>query len=528
MNLTNSEKRLYEILAVLYEKDGCEKSEAEKLSYNAIEYMNSGKSLLKDIKIRLVKGGTYKIKGYYLENNELSDIRGASTIITKVQDDIIPKLLISLTGFDCILYNGGGNLFAVVPENTDTALGTALEKEAQKYLITANSAYIVSEPLLISELLGKNYSTFIAEKENELNIRKKLKINVSVSPSSEFIGEELFDGIVIKAEENSEHKYCEKCKKRIARYKYPKSNLHICGGCLHKYRVGVKQKKTYSDEYRNFLPQNSNIAVAPVYSFTDISKDKIAVIYADGNNMGGIIRNFTKLTDMIDFSSFVKTAVPEIVYGSMEKCGIGKFEIVAMGGDDIFMIVPGKKAVQLSAELVKEYNRRFGEKYGNGVSTLSVGACIAKTKTPVKVMLEAAEEELSRAKDKVKTEGCDGSLSYVIFNTFGGNTDYSEGMLPFTVEQAEEILDYIGKTKVANSKFQNIAEAYENAECYEEANLFLEYMNAKEAGKKNPVIVQLPKLSGYTLNGGCYEKDGRIYTIWNELLDLINIIKEND
>ncbi|MBQ8841668.1 MAG: hypothetical protein IJZ65_03440, partial [Ruminiclostridium sp.] len=105
-------------------------------------------------------------------------------------------------------YNGGGNLFAVVPENTDTALGTALEKEAQKYLITANSAYIVSEPLLISELLGKNYSTFNAEKENELNIRKKLKINVSVSPSSEFIGEELFDGIVIKAEENSEHKYC--------------------------------------------------------------------------------------------------------------------------------------------------------------------------------------------------------------------------------------------------------------------------------------------------------------------------------
>ena len=242
--------------------------------------------------------------------------------------------------------------------------------------------------------------------------------------------------------------------------------------------------------------------------------------------MGGIIQNFTKLTDMIDFSSFVKEKMPQIVYGAMRECEIGKFEIVAMGGDDIFMIVPGRKAVQFSLELVKKYNEFFAIEYGAGVSTLSTGACIAKTKTPVKVMLEAAEDELSRAKDKVKLENCDGSLSYVIFNTFGGNTDTGEGMLPFTTEEAEIILDYIEHSNVSNTRMRNIAEAYKNAESYEEANLFLSYANAKEADKKHPVIVKLPQLPGYTINGGCYEKDGRTYVLWDELLDLIELIKE--
>ena len=521
---SESESRLCRILEELYIRSCEQKAEAVKLSRNAVDFMNGREAgLQKDIKICLIKGGTYKIKGYYLENNELSDIRGASAIITRVQEEIIPQLIIGTIGFDCILYNGGGNLFAVVPEDTDPAFGEALEAEAQKYLVTANSAYCVSEPMLLSELLGKDYRIRIAEKENELEQRKKLKISFDAAPRSGFAGKDIF-GIPINASETDEGAYCEKCRKRIARYKT--KDINICGGCLHKYFVGLEQKSDYAQEYKSYLKNIGASAdnVNTAHTLSDISGDRIAVIYADGNNMGGIIQNFTKLTDMMDFSSFVKNTMPQVVYSSMHKCGIDSFETVALGGDDIFMIIPGKKAVSFSLALIKEYNKRFGEKYGEGVSTLSVGASIAKTNTPVKVMLEEAEEKLAEAKEKEKAESCGGSLSYVILNSSQVNTGKAESMLPFSAEETEAVLDYVNTIKrnsVAGSKLRNIAEAYETAESFEDANLFFAYMNAKE--DKPDKRISLPEIQGYRINGGCYEKDGRIYTLWNELLDLAGL-----
>ncbi|MBE6900923.1 MAG: hypothetical protein E7478_00455 [Ruminococcaceae bacterium] len=530
---SKEEQRLYDILAELYKRTGCESAESEHFADDALAYMN-GKlpSLGRDIDVRLIKGGTYRIKGYYLENNDLSDIRGASTIITEVQENIVPELLIKLTGFDCILYNGGGNLFAIAPADCDGDIGTQLEQEAQRYLVTAESAYYVSKPLALSELLGKDYRAKIAEKENELDRRKKLKMSYDPEPVSTMIGQEIA-GVTIKAEENNEKQYCQKCRKRIARYRghnAKTAELFMCGGCLHKYMVGREQKERYADEYREYLRAHGGAdkadSIAQMQTVSDISADKVAVIYADGNNMGGIIQGFTKLTDMIDFSAFVKATMPEVVYSSMQKCGIRKFEIVAMGGDDIFMIVPAKKAVEFSLELIKEYNRRFAEKFPSCRSTLSVGTCIAKSGTPIKVMLEAAEDKLSDAKEKVKREDCGGSLSYTILN--GYNSGGSEsGMLPFSAEEAESILDYVRAVRnnnTATTRINNIAEAYETAESIEEANLFFAYMNAKE--DKADKRIQLPEIKGYSIVGGCYEKDGRTYTLWNELLELIGLERE--
>lgn len=530
---SKEEQRLYDILVILYEKSGCATAEAEHFADEAIAYMNGKQpSLVRNIDVRLIKGGTYRIKGYYLENNELSDIRGASTIITEVQENIVPELLIKLIGFDCILYNGGGNLFAIAPADCDEDIGTKLEQEAQRYLVTAESAYYVSKPLSLSELLGKDYRTKIAEKENELDRRKKLKMSYDPEPVSTMIGQEIA-GVAIKAEENTEKQYCKKCRKRIARYRSHNAktaDLFMCGGCLHKYRVGIKQKTRYSEEYRTYLRANGGADIADditqMQTISDISADKVAVIYADGNNMGGIIQGFTKLTDMIFFSTFVKNTMPEVVYSSMQKCGIRKFEIVAMGGDDIFMIVPAKKAVVFSLELIKEYNRRFAEKFPSCRSTLSVGTCIAKSGTPIKVMLEAAEDKLSDAKEKVKRENCSGSLSYTILKGYnsGGSKN---GMLPFSAEEAESVLDYVRIVKnnnTATTRINNIAEAYETAESIEEANMFFAYMNAKE--DKAEKRIKLPYIKGYNIVGGCYEKDGITYTLWNELLELIGLERE--
>lgn len=522
------EKRLCGILCELYQRSGESKEQAQNLAENAVDYMNKPDDtpLQNDISVRLVKGGTYKIKSYYLENNKLPDIRGASAIITEVQEKIVPELLNRIIGFDCIVYNGGGNLFAVVPEKCDKNTGNLLEAEAQKYLITANTAYFLSERISLSKLLGKNYKNIIASKESELEERKKSKVQYVPAPVTQFLDKELM-GIEIKADKIVEgYEYCDRCGKRKALYY--KKGQPVCGGCLHKTAVGASEKRKYISEYVNYANHqiggsDETFRVKMNTDFKDIDDSHIAVFYADGNNMGGIIQGFDKLTDMMDFSDFVKKSMPEIVYSSLYKQDIRNVEFTALGGDDVFIIVPGRKAIRLAVEMIERYNAAFRSK-----STLSVGICIAKPNTPVKIMLEAAEEQLKAAKRLVRETDCKGSLSYVIFDSYEGVTG-DRGrwtLLPYSLDSAKQILLYADKMKndTAKTRLRNISHAFQNAESDEESELFFSYLNAKETDTNKRI--RLPDIDGYERNGCFYRKYDKETgykkcCIWDDLLDLI-------
>ena len=104
--------------------------------------------------------------------------------------------------------------------------------------------------------------------------------------------------------------------------------------------------------------------------------------------MGQIIQNFTDIKQMMQFSENVKEAAKKSVYEAMGECGIRKFAVVGLGGDDIFVIVSGDIAMQFAVKLNKKYSEIFNA-YGGDYqsSTMSVGVCIAKPDTPLRVML---------------------------------------------------------------------------------------------------------------------------------------------
>lgn len=517
---------MQEILTELYRRNG--EVDAGTLAENAVSFM-LGKSVLKtDIPIRLIKGGTYKIKGYYLENSLLHDIRGASAIITDVQERIIPDFLKKTLGYDSILYNGGGNLFALVPADCNENLGYQLEAEAQRYLLTANTAYFLTDTLLLSELLGKKYKAIVMQKENALNERKKSKVLFDTAPKSEFLGSRIMGDVLIDASELSRAKeYCSHCFKRLAYYK--KDEKKMCAGCLHKVCVGSAQKQWYLKDYANYVrtqQKESDVDVKfPIKETSDIDKDHIAVIYADGNNMGGIIQGITRVDEMMAFSAFVKKTMPKVVYGALGSNKVERVEFTALGGDDVFIIIPAKKAMRTAVEMIERYNNAFAEKYLGSSSTLSVGICIAKPNTPIKIMLEAAEEELDKAKKLVKDTGCTGSLSYVIFDSYEGVSGERGKwtLLPYSLEAAKQILDYAAKLRkngTLQTRLRNIANAFRNAESETESDLFFEYTNAKESKEGNKL--KLPTIHGYQLKN-CYyiNANGATCHIWEDLLDLI-------
>ena len=221
--------------------------------------------------------------------------------------------------------------------------------------------------------------------------------------------------------------------------------------------------------------------------------------------------------------------MPEIVYKSLYEREISNVVFTALGGDDIFIIVPANKSIRLAEKLIEEYNRVFKEKYPESNSTLSVGVCIAKPKTPVKSMLEAAEDELSKAKQLVKNTNCNGSLSYVIFDSYEGVSG-NRGrwtLLPYSLEASKVILKKADELR-NKTRINNLSEAFHKSETDTEANLFYEYTNAKSS-KENRIYI--PKRFGrFKLENGFYkntidESDNKTYSIWDDLLDLIEFGK---
>lgn len=538
-DIKNYECKLKKCLNYLYSNDD---SKVRK----ALDYFQNGNYedfKPYDIKIRILKGGSYKIKNYYLENNNLNDIRGASVLLTYVEENVIPKMISEKYSKDCIIYCGGGNIFAVLPDEIEQDFNIKLEKEAQKYLISGNIAYYISESIELSKLLGEDYRKYMVDIENALDNRKKTKVYDNPSMESTLINKTIdisniyeesikidinVDGYVKNTD------MCEHCNSKVARYLF--NNDKICASCLHKNLVGKSTKNSkYSKEYKYYTKKLPKF----VQSLENIDENYIAIVYGDGNNMGGIIQGLKTITEMMRFSETVKSVANKSVFESMKEHNIEKFEVVGLGGDDVFVIVEAKKSIKFALSLIKNYNQDFKNKYPDSPSTMAVGIAIAKTNTPIKIVLEQAEEELSKAKKLCKEKVLNGlrdtgALSFTIIDSYEGNNEdlklnynAKNTLLPYETETAEKIIKYVDSIKnlnISTTKIYNLAEGFKKAESIEEANLFFNYMNAKD---KKENRINLPELNDINANidiqldNAFYIKDDLKAYIWDDIINLL-------
>ena len=522
-------------------------SKYEEKKHACFEYIREVSKAKSNPRVKLLKGGSYKIKGYYLENNNLNDIRGASVNLSYVEDTVIPQIIKDAFCEECIIYNGGGNIFCILPESADDDFALKLEQAAQEYLIGANTAYVMMDADL--EDIENRYRETMGKLEQRLSERKKLKIALNAKPFSKFAergyipwGDHGDEMIPIKADAFTGEAICNLCKSKIAVYSMSDKNAgrtyKVCASCLHKHNIGINARNSkYVREYNSF---NADYGLKAVRcnTLSDIDDENIAVVYGDGNNMGQIIQNFDKITDMMQFSDDVKLASNRAVFSAMRDLGITRFQVVGLGGDDVFVIVSGKIAMEFAISLIAKYNeefRRTDEELKDNKnpykSTMSVGVCIAKTNTPIRIMLQAAEDRLALAKELAKKDnaaGCDtGSIAYVILNDpstavgseaankFGLRTS----MQPYNYNAAVQLMRMIRElaAKGNTSRIRNIYDAYCTADTNEEAELYFKYQNAR-----SQKTLTLPEIDGYTLQNGIYERYGEKSFIWKDIIALWN------
>jgi len=109
------------------------------------------------------------------------------------------------------------------------------------------------------------------------------------------------------------------------------------------------------------------------------SKGFVAYIYADGNNMGGYIQNIQTAEDYQSFSQHISQATEQCVYKALAKYlephrlhdldesehpgrngkWIHPFEILAIGGDDVMVIVPANKALEIAKAIGEEFENHL-------------------------------------------------------------------------------------------------------------------------------------------------------------------------
>ncbi|MEB3181606.1 MAG: type III-B CRISPR-associated protein Cas10/Cmr2 [Nostocaceae cyanobacterium] len=147
----------------------------------------------------------------------------------------------------------------------------------------------------------------------------------------------------------------------------------IIEGWVARFNRFLEKNPSLQQKYYGCLkPDNVEIA-ENLSHIGNGSKNFIAYIYADGNNMGGYIQKIRTPQEYQEFSKNVGLATEYAVYQALAENLhphelqnfndedstlsngdlVHPFEIITIGGDDIFLIVPANKALAI-AKLISE------------------------------------------------------------------------------------------------------------------------------------------------------------------------------
>ncbi|MFM6455964.1 MAG: type III-B CRISPR-associated protein Cas10/Cmr2, partial [Planktothrix sp.] len=206
-------------------------------------------------------------------------------------------------------------------------------------------------------------------------------------------------------------------------------------------------------KYYDGLKFNEVKEARSLREIADASEPKgfVAYIYADGNNMGGYIqKSILTPQEYKKFSQDIFEATEQSVYKailqhlkphkykpdfnssrrSKKEVWIHPFEIVTIGGDDVLIIVPANKALEIAKTIGEEFEKELlnkGETYretkktykperihryqGNNLPSgsnqcqlsMSTGVLITAENTPIYYAEDLVNQLLKSAKGKAKT-----------------------------------------------------------------------------------------------------------------------------
>jgi len=394
------------------------------------------------VKVDIVFGGAYAIKNYYLESGNPTQMRGASQLLLDMFEEYIPDIIES-SYFDKDRYEayfGGSQMFAVVRENEGKNLIKEIEKKFDEICQTASFSFI-SLTIDVGDLDDPEKFPKIMDRLFALsNERRYLKLPSIVNQDAQddsVLDHEYIHNLPPEFDSfRDDSKLCRRCRSRKPYYKvdYPET-LYLCTSCAKKYRNGQPEREGYRkrsvkvcaalDEFNKFK-LHTEYEIQSMDDIADNASSNVALLYADINNLGGIGMKLKTHHSRLAFYKAVDAAIHEALYLTLWRAMrfdrrnnetptpqetpqkipqklTSYFEIIACGGDDSCVLLPGDLALYAAAEFTNEFDRVWMEKIKENKElphlSISVGIAIADGKTGIDYFHHMTEQLLKSAKN---------------------------------------------------------------------------------------------------------------------------------
>ncbi len=387
--------------------------------------------------VRLLLGDVDAIKTFVYETSALPEIRGGSEILTELEEEIRELFPQNAPEKD-LIYCGGGGFLAVVPAGEADRLKREIERLYLERTKTATITVVASDPMdradlergifphderTLNQLQGrgiaqdllfshfdaivtnradrKNFGELVAQLTGKLQEAKRRKERAP-----------FYETLPI-------HQRCQSCGKRAAeeRDEAREPAEWLCGLCSMKRRKGRGGKREFLLRFRKWVREKKGVEIIGKtpqdLDALAAGEGRIALLYADGNNMGDLLQRAKSLQEYRDISTALSTATEEALFAALwETFGSERlarntlpFEIIALGGDDVVVIVPASAGWALAVNLLRGFESHteiqklqaaFG---GRGTRlTTSAGLAIADVKYPIRFLFDLAEGLLKEAK----------------------------------------------------------------------------------------------------------------------------------
>lgn len=405
--------------------------------------------------LSLISADTDQVKSYVFESARLPEVRGASALLTELNEQRIAALLWKRFQLprECLLYAAGGSALIVAP----TALAKDISNAIQHlYLEETGTATIsvVYRPALPREWVkgvetsAGYFGNLVKWVGYDLRLAKESRAFYPVFEATPYA------------------KRCDSCEVRPAERTETDPDgreVFFCNVCKRKRDFGRGQRSTYLRRFEEeFLEKDEGADTPYGKHFTELrqrekigfaqdlqevgkgaegkAKGYVGVIYTDGNDIGSRIEKSRTPADFRTLSEELRNATTLATFKALAQhsllkkvlCSDGQervihpFEIVAIGGDDVFLIVPGDVALDIASTLCEEFASRF-----NGKLTMSAGVFIMRQHFPIYHARNIVENLLKSAKKagrKTQRQSDEPVPSYIDFQAITGDSSLSDDL----------------------------------------------------------------------------------------------------
>jgi len=412
-------------------------AERFKDAFQVASYMNGGTDtpplalgILRNVKdgeyetqkVGLVVAQVQRVQKYVLETSGLNEIRGGSTLLERITEELASKLVADEIGPEVLLRRAGSALLFLAPTSCmrdwPRRLTQAFIRETRIAFATAACVEVTAR-----ELWGSGYKSAVGKAYQELEKER----SAGRQPAQDTLPFE---------------QRCTVCRQRPAEGWYTAPGTQglraICVPCARKRKEGMSERYGKSrmliekvlgaDRWGDLgIPGNSIESILPSdlgSLVTESARRKlVATICGDGNNFGAVYQKLNSLWLSLQWTYRVKHttegAAALALVGATKRlagelnppgCAPGlrmlPFQVLALGGDDISLFAAGSAALEFVTRFLRLIDKEF--KRGNGKALIdrrisfSIGVLLCDKNAPVQRTVQFAEEALLKwAKEAV-------------------------------------------------------------------------------------------------------------------------------